>query len=407
MLTFLSVFLAALSIAVAIPGAVFFIEVIAALALPDRDYSVDPINHDRRRIAVVVPAHNESTAQLPTLADVKGQLHAGDRLLVVADNCSDDTAAQAVAAGADVIERNDPDKRGKGYALAWAIKHLEADPPDVVVIVDADCRLPDGALEKLAATCLMTERPIQSLSSMITRRDSPINTRVAEFAWRVKNYVRPRGLCNLGLPCQLMGSGMAFPWNLIRTSDFGRGSLVEDMKLGLDLALAGKPPIFCPFPGVISEFPFTNEGVQSQRQRWEQGHIRTILTTAPRLFAVAIRRANLELLALALDLSVPPLTLLCMLVVGMVALTSLATLLGASSTPMWISLVSLALLVSAGFLSWLAFGRKTIPPSLIILVFPYAVRKFMLYVEILSGRASSRWVRTDRTKNNTNQEWSG
>ena len=242
MLTFLSLFLAALSIAVAIPVAIFFIEVFAAFLLPDRDYSVDPIKHDRRRVAVVVPAHNESTAQLPTLADVKSQLKAGDRLLVVADNCSDDTAALAATAGADVIERNEPDKRGKGYALAWAIKHLEPDPPDAVVIVDADCRLPEGAVQRLAATCLTTDRPVQSLSSMITLHASPINTRVAEFAWRVRNYVRPRGLCNLGLPCQLMGSGMAFPWKLIRTSDFGRGSLVEDLKLGLDLALAGKPP---------------------------------------------------------------------------------------------------------------------------------------------------------------------
>ena len=75
---------------------------------------------------------------------------------------------------------------------------------------------------------------------------------------------------------------MAFPWNVIRSADLASGSIVEDLKLGLDLALAGNPPIFCPFPGGISDFPMTVKATQSQRLRWEQGHMWAIVTIVPR-----------------------------------------------------------------------------------------------------------------------------
>ena len=67
-------------------------------------------------MAVLVPAHNESGKILPTLADIRAQLAAGDRLLVVADNCDDDTAPVARSpAQKSSIAR--PYRVGKGYAL--------------------------------------------------------------------------------------------------------------------------------------------------------------------------------------------------------------------------------------------------------------------------------------------------
>src|SRR5258708_31535421 len=151
MVTFISFLLATLALLIAIPVAVFLVEIVAAIALPRRDCLALPSRGARPRVAVLVPAHDESTGLLPTLADIKAQMHAADRLLVVADNCTDDTAAVAAAAGADVIDRNDPDNKGKGYSLALGVRHLGLDPPDVVSIVDADCRLADDTIDRLAA----------------------------------------------------------------------------------------------------------------------------------------------------------------------------------------------------------------------------------------------------------------
>lgn len=397
MLPIFSFFLLCFAIVLFVPVCVFSLEVAAAVFLADRDYSV-PSNLRRSGVAVVIPAHNESLGLLPTLNDIKPQLAGKDRLLVVADNCSDDTAAVARAAGADVIERDDPDRRGKGYALAYGIKHLETDPPSVVIFVDADCRLSGNAIGKLAATCVERNRPIQSLSAMVTAVDSPINTRVAEFAWFVKNYVRPKGLCNLGFPCQLMGSGMAFPWKTIRQIELGSGSLTEDLKLGLDLAMAGHAPLFCPFPGVTSDFPSTAEGLETQRMRWERGHLTTILMLWPRAFVTAIVRRDPSLLALALDLAIPPLSLLGMLIAALVITSAIAWLLGVSALPMMLTTASALLFAITGLVSWFKYGRSILPLGALRSIFPYFFGKFSLYQGIIFSRSKLHWIRTDRTK---------
>jgi len=395
-MAFISFLIATLAFLLAIPTAVFFIEVVAAIALAQQDYPVPPGNRPRQRVAVLLPAHNESTGILPTLADITVQIRAGDRLLVVADNCTDDTAAVAAAAGAEVVDRNEPERKGKGYALAWGLRHLGADPPEIVIIIDADCRVAEGVFDRLAAACAATHRPVQALDLMTAPNGSSINVKVAEFAWRVKNWVRPLGLRALGLPCQLMGTGMALPWDVISSAHLASGSIVEDLKLGLDLTLAGNPPIFCPFPGVSSDFPLTVEGTQRQRLRWEQGHIKAIVTMVPRLIFLAIVRADLNLLALALDAAVPPLSLLAMLVMVMLAVAATATLLGISSAAIFVSSASCVGLISGVFLAWLKYGRDILPRGSILLIFLYACRKIPLYSKILSR--NSEWTRSDRGK---------
>src|SRR5262249_28274109 len=140
------------------------------------------------------------------------QLAPGDRVLVVADNCADDTAAVAAAAGAEVVQRRDPMCRGKGYALDFGVRHLAQDPPDVVIVVDADCAVAPGALARLASECSAGGRPVQALYLMHAPPGAGLRTRIAAFAWIVKNKVRPLGGQRAGWPCLLMGTGMAFGW---------------------------------------------------------------------------------------------------------------------------------------------------------------------------------------------------
>jgi cellulose synthase/poly-beta-1,6-N-acetylglucosamine synthase-like glycosyltransferase len=397
MLSFISFFLTSLAILLAIPVAVFLIEIVASIALPQPNrISPAPTSGPRQRVAVLVPAHNESTGLLPTLADIQAQLQPPDRLLVVADNCTDDTASVAAAAGVDVVDRTDPARKGKGYALAWGVRHLAADPPDVVIVIDADCRLAETAIERFATACAMTNRPVQALYLLSAPVNSPINLKVAQLAWLVKNKARPLGLAALRLPCQLMGTGMAFPWEVIRSVDLASGSIVEDLKLGLDLALAGNPPIFFPFPSVTSVFASSVEGVRTQRLRWEQGHLGTILANLPGLIFIALRRADRNLFGLALDLAIPPLSLLGLMVIAMSMIASAATLLGVSSASMWVSLSSLAGFAGSVFLSWLKYGRDVLPPAAVLSIPSYVIGKLPLYHQILFRKSGTQWTRTDR-----------
>jgi cellulose synthase/poly-beta-1,6-N-acetylglucosamine synthase-like glycosyltransferase len=390
--------LAVVAACLAIPVSVFCLEIIAAVALPQR-YIVTRAGYCvRRRLAVLVPAHNEGRGLLPTLADIQSQLLPRDRLLVVADNCTDDTATVARTGGAEVIERDDTTKLGKGYALDVGLRYLSPDPPEIVIIIDADCRLEGGAIDQLALTSATTGRPVQALHVMTAPKKSLVNHQVAEFAGRVKLSLRQRGLSALGLPCQLVGTGMAFPWQVVRTADFTSGSIVEDLKLGLELSLAGQSPLFCPSACVTSEFPSSIKGARNQRKRWEQGHIDMILKNAPRLFYLAIARHNWRLLALTLDLVVPPLSLLGILVAGVFTATLVAVFFGLSPTALTISTATLLAFIFAVFLAWLKCGRDVLPASAIFSIAPYVIGKLGLYHQVLSGKGDAQWTRTDRTK---------
>ena len=398
MVSFVSYLLVALALLLAIPVTLFFLEVIAAFILPARDEVEGPKENIRQRVAILVPAHNESSGILATLDDIKAQLLTGDRLIVIADNCIDDTAAVAAAAGAEVVERNDSTRIGKGYALDYGLEHLSRDPPTIVIIFDADCRVEEDAIDHLIRACTATRRPAQALYLMSAPKESPINYRVAEFAWAVKNWVRPLGLNALNLPCQLMGTGMAFPWQVIRSADLASGSIVEDLKLGLDLAKSGNPPLFCPSARVTSQFPWSVEGARSQRKRWEEGHINMILTTFSQSIYQAITRRNLGLFVLALDMVIPPLSLLVILLVGMSSVAGVAVLLGLSSAALVVNAASIVVLILAIFVAWSNYGSSILPPSAIISVASYVFAKLPIYRRLLSSGDDPKWTRTDRKK---------
>ena len=398
MVTLISVCLVVVAGLLSLPVAVLLIEVMAALGAAKQTPAEVSALDRPKRVAIVVPAHNEGAGLVPTIEDIKPQLRAGDRLIVVADNCSDDTAEVAAAAGAEVIARDDPSHVGKGYALGWAISHLGADPPDLVLFIDADCRIQPGLVGKLSQICGALQRPVQACFLMRAAEDSPINHGFAEFAFLLRNRVRPLGLRNLGGPVQLMGTGMIFPWDVIRAAPLASAHLVEDLKLGLDLAAVGKAPHFFPFARVTSDFPVTRKGTDSQRQRWVQGHIGMILQTVPRLVWLAVSRRNPDLLVLTFDLLVPPLSLLGLLVVGTFGLTMLAALFGASLAAPVVATANLLAFMAAVLLAWWKFGRAILPARSLLSIGPLISGKLRLYGRMLLGRTTGLWIRTDRGK---------
>ncbi len=397
MISFASCLLDTIAACLAVPTVVFAIEICAAFFLARR-HQAPPMARRRGTVAVLIPAHDEAKGILATLNDIKPQLRPTDRLLVVADNCTDDTAAVAASAGAEVTVRSDLTKIGKGYALDWGLTHLASTPPDIVIMIDADCSVTTGTIDRLGSVCEQAQRPVQSLYLMTAPAGPKINHQVAEFAWRVKNWVRPLGLGALGLPCQLMGSGMAFPWALIRWAELSSGVIVEDLKLGLELASAGHPPVFCPSAIVTSTFPTSAHGARMQRHRWEQGHVGLILTKAPPLLYAAMSQRSLSTLALALDLIVLPISLLGLCLFASLAASSVLAVMVGVTTAFAISTTCVAIFMFAIAMAWFAYGRVILPPKSFALIPAYVATKIYLYGTVLLGKRVSRWVRADRSK---------
>ncbi|HVO32834.1 MAG TPA: glycosyltransferase family 2 protein [Elusimicrobiota bacterium] len=339
----------------ALPVAVFFLETVSALALPRKTPSRELDDVIRERVGVLIPAHNEEKLLPAAIASIRPQLRSGDNLLVVADNCTDNTASVAENLGADVVVRMDECKKGKGFALECGIRRFAGDPPKIVVVVDADCKLSEFAIDRLAATCSRTNRPAQALDLMV---GSTPGAGASEFAWRVRNWIRPLGLSSAGLPCQLMGTGMAFPWEVIAAANLSTDALAEDLQLGLELTAHGHPPIFCPSAVVTSEFPASDEERRSQKHRWRRGHIAVMTGVVPRFILTAIGKGNLRLLVLCLDAAVPPLALLWTIIIVNFLLSLFTFRMGAGPAPLVISAANIFGFVASAGLCWL-WGVKT------------------------------------------------
>src|ERR1700691_1353478 len=177
-----------------LPVAVLTIEVMAAVC--GRRIVFDT-SGARTPVAILIPAHNEEGGISATLRSIAPQLGTHDRLIVVADNCADGTRDIAEAEGAEVISRTSLEKRGKGFALDFGLRYLRVNPPDIVIVVDADCDVAPGTIDHLARVCANYRRPVQAQYLMRNQPNARLRMRIAEFAWVVKNLVRPMGLGKL------------------------------------------------------------------------------------------------------------------------------------------------------------------------------------------------------------------
>lgn len=390
-------FFLAITVLLGIPVLWFCLQIAAACFLnrPFEKSLEQAQDNLQKRVTVLVPAHNESDNLLPTLRAVLAQAHEGVRVLVVADNCNDDTAEVARKEGVEVIERNNPALRGKGYALDFGIQHLKANPPQVVIILDADCLPESGVLARLADRALATSRPVQALYLMKNWHRPSLNEKIAEFAWLVKNHVRPKGLQNMDLPCHLTGSGMAFSWEVLQGVSLATGNIVEDMKLGMTFTAIGKAPQFSEDTVVTSAFPNNKEGIESQRTRWEHGHLAMMWQEGLPRIVKGVAHGDKALVGLALDLCIPPLALLVMVVLVWIFLAGIYGIASGNAAALVICLIYLAALVATVGLAWLKFGRAVVTGRELLKAPVYVLAKLPVYVQFLFRR-QAEWVRSKR-----------
>lgn len=377
-----------------LPVAMLFLEVAASLTF--RPAHNSPAEAFCPPFAVLVPAHDEAKLIAGTLQTLLPQLRPIDRLLVVADNCCDETAEIARGHGAEVIARADKSRHGKGFALEFGIEHLaRGDAPAVVVFIDADCQVAPGALAALATLAHGRSRPVQGTNLSIAAIGCGPGARFSEFAVRLKNRVRPLGCRQMRLSCPMTGTGMAVPWDKVRLVTLGSDNVTEDLVLGLDMAMAGHPPVFCPEALVTSSFPQAEASQLTQRTRWEQGALTALVRYFPKVAYRSVAERSLVLAALACDLLILPLALLS---AGLALLIGLAAgwyFLTGLAGGLLVSALSLGLLATTILTAWWTNGRDLLSFADLVYIPAYILRKIPLYAGIALGRRIG-WVRSDR-----------
>ncbi|HTB76978.1 MAG TPA: glycosyltransferase family 2 protein [Polyangiaceae bacterium] len=302
-----TILIALLSLPVLVAASYLFVLTLLSRRAPPPAYG-DP----HLRFDVIVPAHDEEIGIASTVASLRSVDYPADlfRVIVVADNCTDATAARAEEAGARVIVRTDPNLRGKGYALKLAFDHSLADGlADAVVVVDADTLVTPNLLRAFAARYDAGAKAAQAEYG-VRNPNASWRTRLMVIALATFHGVRSLGRERLRVSSGLRGNGMSFSREVIAAVPHEAFSLVEDLEYGMRLARAGYAVRYVPEARVAGEMVSSESASRSQRRRWEGGRVDMIRRHGWALLKEAFAKRDRVVFDVAMDILVPPLAYL-------------------------------------------------------------------------------------------------
>lgn len=382
----------ALLLALTLPLVLELLLVTTANLLPARQpvVAADKAGSTNLALTIVVPAHNEEFLVGRCVASLRASAGSTARILVIAHNCSDSTAARAAEAGGEVLVYNDPTAAGKGFALRHGFEHALATGADAVMVVDADSIVSANTIAAVLAVFSAGAHVLQCRYEMFSTTDRS-STRLSALAFRGFNVIRPRGRGRLGLSAGILGNGFAIARKVLEAIPYDAFSVVEDLEYHLHLVMAGEKVHYLNQALISADFPESRAGEAVQRSRWEGGRLHTARVWVLPLMG-KILRGRLSLFEPLCDLSGLPLAY------GVFALLLAVCL--PLAWLRWYAAVSLAIVLAHVLAAaWVGpdfFGTL----KLLALVPVYILRKLWMIPGVLRGSSSkAAWVRTER--NNT------
>jgi 1,2-diacylglycerol 3-beta-glucosyltransferase len=369
------------------------------LTLRSRRARPPSFREPRSRFQFVVPAHDEAggigrTVESLLAVDYPRELF---DVVVVADNCRDETAARARAAGARVLERVDEARRGKGYALAHAFDACIAEGKfDAVVVVDADTVVSANLLRAFDARLQAGASAVQADYAVRNVEDG-WRTRLMAIAFGLFHVVRSTGRENLGVSCGLRGNGMCFTRELLAEVPHDAFSVVEDVEYGIRLGERGHRVHYAGEAHVYGDMVSSERASRSQRERWEGGRAQLAKRHALPLLRRAIAERNLLLADLAMDVLVPPLSVLvAATVAGSAASLALAAVTRRPNLASVLFGASGLFLLGYGLRGWQVSGTGVRGLASLAYAPGYMAWKATLPLRRRRKVVEPQWVRTER-----------
>lgn len=378
-----------------------YLAFLTLLALLRRPRTFNNGNTGRRRFAILVPAHNEELVIEKTITSLKNIDYPRDLydIVVIADNCSDKTAALSKESGVMVYERVDRVHVGKGYALRWCLDQIMRSQlsHDAFVVIDADTVVSSNFLSVMEAYLDEGAECIQC-SDLVVPQPGTWSPEMTRVAFILHNYVRPLGKLSIGCSAGLNGNGMCFSRRMVETMPWNTYSRVEDLERYLSLALDGVKVQFAPEAVVHAIMPSTPKNAESQRRRWEIGRFPIIAKYAGPMITAALRKRSLMILEAFIDLITPAFLNLVEVSLAMFVVNLIALAFGVS----WLADLSLAWVIILLLEVFHVFGglkaANADPGAYKALINTprYALWKLKLYVKTILRGDDKAWVRTAR-----------
>jgi len=289
-----------------------------------------------------------------------------------------------------VLVYNDPDAKGKGFALRHGFEHALREGTDAVMVVDADSIVSTNTVAAVLNAFSAGARVVQCRYEMESTTDRS-STRLAALAFRGFNVVRPRGRERLGFSAGILGNGFAIVRPVLEAVPYDAFSVVEDLEYHLHLVMAGERVRYLDEVVISADFPESRAGESVQRSRWEGGRLLTARTWAFPLMG-KILGGRPRLFEPLCDLTGLPLAfgVFALLLAACIPLTWLR----------WYVAASLGV-VLAHVLTAAWAGPDFLKTLQLLALSPvYILRKLLMIPGVLRGSsAKAAWVRTER--NNT------
>lgn len=355
-----------------------------------------PAQSPRNRFVIIIPAHNESSCIEATLRNLR-QLNYPKALfdiVVVADNCDDDTYEKAAAMADQVYQRNDKKHIGKGYAIQWILERLDFDNCEIAVITDADTLLSEDFLNEMNNTFLSGAQVVQSYYGM-SNPGKNLFTHFFFITNTMRNLFCFWAKWKVGLSVPLVGSGMCFSISILKNFKWTAFSITEDHEYYAFLAQQGIRVDFCPAARVFTHHTTTIRHATSQRLRWYGGKYVSIYRYGIKLFLDGIKSFSVLTLDAGLELLMPHMALLVNLnLLGMLCWMLLKEHL--SLVPM-IALGSLLFLQMLYFMAGIVRTKNVVRSMKSLFLVPI-ILCWGLFLDFLalSGFRRKQWIRTER-----------
>jgi cellulose synthase/poly-beta-1,6-N-acetylglucosamine synthase-like glycosyltransferase len=369
------------------------------LALASMRSVLPPMKSDSptNRFVIAIPAHDEAEVIEATVRRLRALNYPAHlfSIHIVADHCSDNTAAAARQAGAIVHERNSGPRTGKGAALSWLFQSVLQEGCDAVVVFDADTQVAPDFLLTMDARLAQGDRVIQG-QHVILNPESGWFPALTWAMFLIDNRFQNLGRANLGWSAKNMGDSICFRADVLRQIGWGAG-LTEDYQLRQQLLLEGIKIAYEPTAKGYGEAPLTWAQARMQRARWLRGTHDASQQLARRLLVGGIRRQDIAMLEGALQAYFPSYSTLSIL--GM-AFLFIQVLINWQIAPLfsWWVVGAWAVVVSALFaypLVGLALEHAPAKAFLAILSGPFFILwRTWLALAVRFGRKPTTWVRT-------------
>lgn len=232
-----------------------------------------------KRYAVLIAARNEEKVIANLINSINSQDYPSDQLdvFVVADNCTDSTAAIARGCGATVYERFNKEQVGKGYALNFLLKNIDAlcgiRHYDAYFIFDADNILEENYISEMDKAFSAGSRVVTSYRNSKNYGQSWIASAYALWFLREARYLNnPRSL--LGSSGAVSGTGFMVSSEVFEKNEGWKHHLLtEDIEFSVDMIIKGEVIGYCHDAVFYDEQPVTFKQSWTQRMRWAKGFL--------------------------------------------------------------------------------------------------------------------------------------